>query len=542
MDQRDNIDDYDSDDEIDYSYMSPAEVLKSKTEKQLKAQRELEEQARDAVNFFRECDDADAWFRKVEEMERGDLRMKSNDIVTNPAGMRNSSDNLFPFAVREFSEKDGVIDALLEECQEDVTLMEKMNPASFTSMVHLTAASQEVINKAYDDSEFVEVDIDDMDEAVGGKDRSVTVRMASGRWRNEDVFYEQRGDTWKVLSKDKTSEEIVRTALVVFDKCRLYVLASQPPSLPGGVVRFQEDSYLSLKVWTSKQLGFPVESAKKLGCSRRGNETTFLYAAPWTKNRCLALTPVPIGVENQKEYRWLTELLQEFVPSFKRLRPVWNGLEYPREMQFDDQGDYVPKTTMRKQIRERDNSFVKKVSAKNCRYLDFYFKFKLRSETGCVHRDCQCEALVLGQHQCLGYYFKARLSDDSWVYAWLLDIEAKFSYKLERITSCVTVYPKMWFLPFDHVDWACSGRKGKTGWSGYDIEGWHDKPKTGKLAVFIDGVSQNVHFRGDNRWRDVAGGVELSGEKLSILMPDGLEAHAVTVLRAVSNVSEPDKT
>jgi len=135
MDQRIDIDDYDSDDEIDYSYMSPAEVLKSKTDRQLKAQKELEEQAKETLNFFRDCDDADAWFRKVEEMERVDLRIKPNDIVTNPVGMRNGSDNLFPFAVREFSEKDRVIDALLEECQEDVTLMEKMNPASFTSMV-----------------------------------------------------------------------------------------------------------------------------------------------------------------------------------------------------------------------------------------------------------------------------------------------------------------------------------------------------------------------------------------------------------------------
>lgn len=539
MDQKYIIDDYDSDDEIDYSYMSPVEVQRSKTERQLKAQRELEEQAKETTVFFRDCDDADAWFSKVEEMERIDLRMKQNDIVTNPVGMRNCSDNLFPYAVREFVEDDVVVDALLDSCQDDVTLMEKMNPASFTGMVYLTAGEQRVINEAYDDHHFVEVDVDDMDEMIGGKDRNVTVRMASGRWRNEDVFYEQQGDEWKVLSRDKSSDEIVRTAVVVFDKCRLYVLASQPPSLPGGDVRFQEDSYLSLKVWTNNQLGFPIESAKKIGCSRNGKNTTFLYAAPWTKNRCVALTPVPVGSERQKEYRWLTDLMLEFVPSFKRLRPLWNGLEYPREMRFDDQGDYVPKTTLRKQISEQKSPFIRKISERDCRYLDFYFKFRVRSEVGCIHRNCSCEVMVLGQHQCLGYYFKAKLSDDSWVYSWLLDIDSKYSYTLERITSCVTICPKMTFVPFDHVDWACSGKKGKTGWSGYDIEGWSDKPRTGKMAVFVDGVSQNIHFQGDSRWKDVSGGMELSGENLSILMPDGLEAHAIVALRATSAV---DKT
>jgi len=108
---------------------------------------------------------------------------------------------------------------------------------------------------------LVEVDIDAVDQAIGSRDGGSVTELPSGRWHNNDVFYEVVDKKWKVLSQDSSSEETVVSSVIFFDKTKLYVANSDVPSLLGGHVLVHEDSYMALLRCTDCQLGFPVVGA-----------------------------------------------------------------------------------------------------------------------------------------------------------------------------------------------------------------------------------------------------------------------------------------
>jgi len=125
--------DYDSDSEDeceDKFLMTPAEIAKRRKGKKEMSQEEKLKIAGPDLMFFNHCVDGRQWALRVDEMKREDLRVREDAVVCNPTGVRNSSDNLFPYAMREFDDQEHSVSVLMRTCQQDIDVIERENSSS----------------------------------------------------------------------------------------------------------------------------------------------------------------------------------------------------------------------------------------------------------------------------------------------------------------------------------------------------------------------------------------------------------------------------
>jgi len=227
--------------------------------------------AKDFLTAFNTSRDPEEWMKKVSQMQMQPLIVQPESYVSKPVGLRNCSDNLFPYSVRMGVDTVETVVLTLNECQKNITQMELIDHSTFRT----SSMFSKDIDLKFDQEGYVEVDIDDADEAIGGRDREDVLLMNSGRWRCDDVYYEQKDGQWVVKTQDIDDEEDVYVALLLFDNQKMYYVDSQPPSLPGGKVGFQETSYSALNMRIIEQFNQPLFDAKKWGYTKMGSGRLF---------------------------------------------------------------------------------------------------------------------------------------------------------------------------------------------------------------------------------------------------------------------------
>jgi len=247
----------------------------------------------------------------------------------------------------------------------------------------------------------------------------------------------------------------------------------------------------------------------------------------------MSMKAVPVSQEEQKRcFSWMKDIVTCAAPSFSELKAKWKRTNFPRVLEYRNDGSVILDRTMRKVLASYDTSLCQFIARMDCVYLDLYFRIKMHEREGCVHRQCDCGVKVFGQREFLGFLFEGRLEDVLWAKKFVEKLHAMYEFRggvRARFLPGVRL-PSM--VP-DEVDWALGGKRGRTGWAGLDLQGWDTQPKHAKMAIFVDGVSQTSLFKGDARWSDVRGSDEVEG--LKIMMPDGCDAHAVMTLRAVTD-------
>jgi len=242
-------------------------------------------------------------------------------------------------------------------------------------------------------------------------------------------------------------------------------------------------------------------------------------------NKNAIVSAVNMKTFSQSRHGWIMQLLANFVDNFRQIRGVWGKLPDPYVMEFDDCGMIVHSRTLRK-TAEKKRGAVGFIFRDCAKYLDFYLKLKVKTLAGCTHEKCECQVQTFGQRQMLGFHYLGLLCEANWPDELCESINSYYEYDTRLFPSVRSKSKQL-----GRCDWALGGVKGKTGWCGYDVTGWETKPRSAKVAVFIDGVSQDVHFCGDGQWKDVDGGPD---GPLRVWVPHGKEPSIVGMVHATT--------
>jgi len=528
------------DDMEDTSFMTPSQMRARRDDSDDdEVDPEALAKAMREIALFNTCD-ADTWAAYIDEAMNTDLVMKESDVIVNPDGLRNHSDNLFPYAYRNSIASLAEIEGELYTNQRDINHSVLANPRVFmaniaansTPAVHTLAS----IDLAFDEKRYVEVDIDDVDELVGKDERPNVVQTSFGRWNNNDVFYQSTAGVWTVHPGDVPDQTKAHVAIFFFDKKGLYLF--QGKEACGGPVVMGEDTLMAINRHVMNRTGVPLDGARAAGWYYHTDKqrATKVYFAPFKRNRSSLLKYISSSaMATQKQYQWISPVLRVFTRTFKEIHPLWLSLPVSNLKELNDPGAPAAHC-LRNVALESESPCIKYLFRDDGKYLDFFLRFKARTYAGCLHNlyGCNCSLMIFGQRQLLGFFRTFPLHGAGWVKQLLLAIDQIFVYDpapqgiMWRAGALVTRRSLQVGGPCGNINWALGAKRGKTGWAGLDIRGWEKHSRTGKLAVFVSGVTDDVHYAGADTWKTVEH-TDAHGRRvpLRMLMPAGLDAHAL---------------